>query len=132
MKALATVLGAAALSVLAAVPAAYAGSKTINNNTPDTIKIIVTERNTDCSSNAGKAHITIQPNSQGVLNYSSTYINAMEIELTDSTTLSKQKETFTCTSTGGSGTLDNEFNANSIFNIGFASGAYGITFTANN
>ena len=126
-----SLLGAAALSVLAAVPAAYAGSKTINNNTSDTITVIAKERSgADCSTTSGTAHVKIGPNSSGVLNYSTTYINALEIKLTDATSASKQSESLTCTATGGSGTLDNAFNANSIFEIGSAN--YGITFSAHN
>lgn len=131
MKSLAIVLGAAALSVLAAVPAAYAGSKTINNNTSDTITVTAKERSgADCSTTSGKAKVKIGPNSSGTLNYSTTYINALEISLTDAASSSKQVETLTCTATGNVGTLDNAFNANSVFEIGSAN--YGITFSSHN
>lgn len=125
-----SLLGAAVLSILAAVPAAYAGTKTINNNTSDTIKVTIVGRGADCSSNSGKSKVTVPPNSSKDVNYSATFMNAITISAMDSPSASSQKETLACTATGGSGTLDNAFNANSIFEIGSAS--YGITFSAHN
>ncbi|HEX3432226.1 MAG TPA: hypothetical protein VHT03_15215 [Rhizomicrobium sp.] len=132
MKSVATILGAAALSFVAAVPAVYAGTKTINNNTSDTIKILIVGRGTDCSSASGKVKATIPANSSADVTYSATYMNSLQITLVDASTSSSQKETLKCTATGGPGTLDNAFNGNSIFEIGAASGAYGITFSSHN
>jgi hypothetical protein len=132
MKSVATILGAAALSFLTAVPAAYAGTKTINNNTSDTIKVTITGRDTDCSSNAGSTHVKVPPNSSKDITFSADFMNAMTVMAKDASTASTQKETFTCTATGDVGTLDNAFNSNSVFEIGFASGSYGITFSSHN
>jgi hypothetical protein len=130
MKSLVMLCATGALSLLATLPAAYAGTKTINNNTSDTIKVFLIERDTDCSTNAGKVHVKIKPNSSANIDYPAEFINAVTISLEDASTASTAKETLACTAQGDVGTLDNAFNGNSIFEIGFA--PFGITFSAHN
>lgn len=128
MKSALVRFGASAFVFAAALPAC-AGTKTISNNTPDDIKVWLTERNLDCGSNAGTVHAVIPPMSSKNVNYTGNSINGISIALYDASTASLQKETFSCTVTGGR--MDNALNLNSTFEIGFAL-AYGITFSAQN
>jgi hypothetical protein len=126
-------LVAITLACVLAAPAAFAGTKTINNNTSDTITVTVVERaGSTCSAKGTKDKTTIPAGQSGQLSYGTTYINSLTVSLTDAGSSSADRATFTCTSPGGPGTLDNAFNANSIFEIGFGTSPFGFTFSAHN
>lgn len=126
MKALVT----AALSAVLAGPA-LAGTKTVVNTSGDTIRVTVVSRGgSTCTSNGASASVTVGANSSTTLNYPNTFVNSITIAGTDGATKAKFSEKLACTATGNPPTLDNTFNANSTFVVGYTNNS--VIFSAHN
>ncbi len=118
-------------AILAAVVAgpAAAGTKTINNNTATTIKVTVVPRTgSGCRDNGAAVAISIKAGQSGTLDYSTDFMNSIAITGSDSKTKAKFSTKLSCSALGTAPTLNDAFNDNAIFEIGYS--AYSVTFSA--
>ncbi len=109
------------------------GVETIVNNSAIPLAVILTGRVGTPGQNGHPVSGAIPPHGSVTLQYGNDqnpFLNALSV--TENSGGAQISQTFTATATGGPGTLDNLFNANSTVTLSYTPGSYSFGINASN
>ncbi|HEX7682657.1 MAG TPA: hypothetical protein VF446_03825 [Trinickia sp.] len=111
------------------------GTKTIKNNSNVTISVVLRGRKGSDPSGGSLPPVSasIAPEKSATLQYGNDqnpYLNELQVE--ENSNGSDIRQTYTTTSRGGPGTLDNLFNANSTLTITYNASNYSFALSGQN